>query len=161
MKIFLLNPISTAPHCPNKGFYRLRTSPSCDTWSCWTCRAPLPYLCVQQIFHFKTAIFGRNSHRLPQTLMAQVLVVWRWGKNEVKLSKTREQSFSMNSSYALNGTHEDRLGTNVTTLKVVWHWGKNEVKLKAWSEGMKTIIRAEEHQEEWRTRKYLKKIKIT
>ena len=49
----------------------------------------------------------------------------------------------MNSSYALNGTHEDRLGTNVTTLKVVWHWGKNEVKLKAWSEGMKTIRRAE------------------
>ena len=61
----------------------------------------------------------------------------------VNHSKTREQSFSMNSSYALNGTHEDRLGTNVTTLKVVWHWGKNEVKLKAWSEGMKTIRRAE------------------
>ena len=61
----------------------------------------------------------------------------------VNHSKTREQSFSMNSSYALNGTHEDRLGTNVTTLKVAWHWGKNEVKLKAWSEGMKTIRRAE------------------
>ena len=79
----------------------------------------------------------------------------------VNHSKTREQSFSMNSSYALNGTHEDRLGTNVTTLRVVWRWGKNEVELKAWSEGMKTIRRAEEHQEEWRTRKYLKKIKIT
>ena len=48
----------------------------------------------------------------------------------VNHSKTREQSFGMNFSYALNGTHEDRLGTNVTTLKVVWHWGKNEVKLK-------------------------------
>ena len=148
MKIFLLKPISTAPHCPNNGFSRILTSPCCDTWSSsrtctCNCRARLPYLCVQQIFHFKTAIFGRNPHSNSRSAIAQVLVVWRWGKNEVKLSKTREQSFSMNSSYALNGTHEDRLGTNVTTLKVVWHWGKNEVKLKAWSEGMKTIRRAE------------------
>ena len=42
-------------------------------------------------------------------------------RSVVNHSKTHEQSFSMNSSYALNGTHEDRLGTNVTTLKVVWH----------------------------------------
>ena len=41
-------------------------------------------------------------------------------RSVVNHSKTHEQSFSMNSSYALNGTHEDRLGTNVTTLRVVW-----------------------------------------
>ena len=55
-KIFLLKPMSTAPHCPNKGFYRILTSPCCDTWSSsrtctCNCRARLPYLCVQQIFH--------------------------------------------------------------------------------------------------------------
>ena len=41
-------------------------------------------------------------------------------RSVVNHSKTREQSFGMNFSYALNGTHEDRLGTNVTTLRVVW-----------------------------------------
>ena len=99
MKIFLLNPISTAPHCPNKGFHR--TSPSCDTWSCRTCtcncRAPLPNLCSKS-FILKLRYLGAI---LTATLVAQLLVVWCWGKNEVKLSKTREQSFTFVTTFLL------------------------------------------------------------
>ena len=107
MKIFLLKPISVLCTALIKGSIGFKPPPAVTLDPAGPVPSPAEHFCPTCAANLSF----QNCDILAQTSQQ---LSWSGVEGRMRLNFLRHVSFSMTSSYALDGTHEDRLGTSVT-----------------------------------------------